>query len=95
MPAPPGSLLGMLMRGLAGIDGETRQEAMLVLGQRVFGSAQLSNGEKSRAFPCRPKKLLIPASGGRGCTVLLLSGLHAGAAVPIFDGPAAAGRLYL
>ena len=46
-------LLGMLMRGLAGIDGETRQEAMLVLGQRVFGSAQLSNGEKSRAFPRR------------------------------------------
>ena len=44
-------LLGMLMRGLAGIDGETRQEAMLVLGQRVFGSAQLSSGEKSRAFP--------------------------------------------
>ena len=51
-------LLGMLMRGLAGIDGETRQEAMLVLGQRVFGSAQLSNGEKSRAFPLTARKLL-------------------------------------
>lgn len=51
-------LLGMLMRGLAGIDGETRQEAMLVLGQWVFGSAQLSNGEKSRAFPLTARKLL-------------------------------------
>ena len=89
-------LLGMLMRGLAGIDGETRQEAMLVLGQRVFGSAQLSNGEKSRAFPPDgPKTADYLPSGGRGCTVLLLSGLHAGAAVPIFDDPAAAGRLYL
>ncbi len=88
-------LLGMLMRGLAGIDGETRQEAMLVLGQRVFGSAQLSNGEKSRAFPLRHGAADHLPSGGRGCTVLLLSGLHAGEAVPLFDGPAAARRLHL
>ena len=89
-------LLGMLMRGLAGIDGETRQEAMLVLGQRVFGSAQLSNGEKSRAFPLTARKLLTTCrQEDRGCTVLLLSGLHAGEAVPLFDGPAAARRLHL
>ena len=42
-------LLGMLMKGLAGIDNETRHEAMLVLGRRVFGSQILSGHEKSRA----------------------------------------------
>ena len=34
-------LLGLLMRGLSGIDGATRQEALFVLGRRVFGSGEL------------------------------------------------------
>lgn len=51
-------LLGMLMKGLAGIDNETRHEAMLVLGRRVFGSQILSGHEKSRAFPLTARKIL-------------------------------------
>ena len=34
-------LLGLLMRGLSGIDAATRQEALFVLGRRVFVSGQL------------------------------------------------------
>lgn len=48
----------MLMKGLAGIDNETRHEAMLVLGRRVFGSQILSGHEKSRAFPLTARKIL-------------------------------------
>ncbi len=51
-------LLGMLMRGLYGIDNAVRQEALYVLGRRVFGSAELGNHEKCRAFVLTERKLL-------------------------------------
>ena len=51
-------LLGMLMRGLYGIDAAVRQEALFVLGRRVFGSAQLGDHEKCRAFLLTARKLL-------------------------------------
>ena len=51
-------LLGLLMRGLSGIDGATRQEALFVLGRRVFGSGELGRHEKRRAFMLAQRKLL-------------------------------------
>ena len=51
-------LLGMLMRGLYGIDNAVRQEALSVLGRRVFGSAELGDHEKCRAFVLTERKLL-------------------------------------
>ena len=51
-------LLGMLMRGLYGIDNAVRQEALYVLGCRVFGSAELGDHEKCRAFVLTERKLL-------------------------------------
>ena len=51
-------LLGMLMKRLAGGDGGTRQEAMFVLGRRVFGSGILGEHEKRRAFLLTGRKLL-------------------------------------
>ena len=51
-------LLGMLMKRLAGGDGGTRQEAMFVLGRRVFGSGSLGEHEKRRAFLLTGRKLL-------------------------------------
>ena len=51
-------LLGMLMRGLYGIDAAVRQEALYVLGRRVFGSAELGDHEKCRAFVLTERKLL-------------------------------------
>ena len=51
-------LLGMLMRGLYGIDSAVRQEALYVLGRRVFGSAELGDHEKCRAFVLTERKLL-------------------------------------
>ena len=51
-------LLGMLMRGLYGIDNAVRQESLYVLGRRVFGSAELGDHEKCRAFVLTERKLL-------------------------------------
>ena len=51
-------LLGLLMRGLSGIDGATRQDALFVLGRRVFGSGELGRHEKRRAFMLTQRKLL-------------------------------------
>lgn len=51
-------LLGLLMRGFSGIDGATRQEALFVLGRRVFGSGELGRHEKRRAFMLTQRKLL-------------------------------------
>ena len=51
-------LLGMLLKGLAGFRSEVRQEAMYVLGLRVFGSARLERHEKRRAFRLTLKKIL-------------------------------------
>ncbi len=51
-------LLGLLMRGLSGIDDATRQEALYVLGRRVFGSNELGRHEKRSAFLLTQRKLL-------------------------------------
>ena len=63
-------LLGLLMRGLSGIDGATRQEALYVLGRRVFGSGELGRHEKRRAFMLTERKLLSAQSEfpGEGLT---------------------------
>ena len=59
-------LLGMLLKGLAGFRGEVRQEAMYVLGLRVFGSAKLERHEKRRAFRLTLKKILALTGGDSG-----------------------------
>lgn len=51
-------LLGMLLKGLAGIHAGVRQEALFVLGRYVFGSEKLSRHEKRRAFLLTLKKIL-------------------------------------
>ena len=48
----------MLLKGLAGFRSEVRQEAMYVLGLRVFGSTKLERHEKRRAFRLTLKKIL-------------------------------------
>ena len=48
----------MLMKRLAGSDGGARQEAMFVLGRRVFGSGSLGEHEKRQAFLLTEQKLL-------------------------------------
>ena len=51
-------LLGMLMKGTAGIDTGTRQEAMYLLGRRVFGSTGLGRKEKCRALQLTVRRIL-------------------------------------
>ena len=51
-------LLGMLLKGLAGFRSQVRQEALFILGRRVFGSEVLGRHEKRRAFLLTMKKLL-------------------------------------
>ena len=86
-------LLGMLMRGLYGIDDAVRQEALYVLGRRVFGSAELGDHEKCRAFVLTERKLLAAydEEPDHGLT-FLLPRRHAGAALPLHDGGAAVSR---
>ena len=59
-------LLGMLLKGLAGFRGEVRQEAMYVLGARVFGSAVMERHDKRRAFLLTLKKILSLTGGDSG-----------------------------
>lgn len=51
-------LLGMLMKGLAGFRSEVRQEALFILGNRVFGSGVLGVHEKRQALLLTVKKIL-------------------------------------
>lgn len=51
-------LLGMLMKGTAGIDTGTRQEAMYLLGRHVFGSGSLGRQEKCRALQLTVRRIL-------------------------------------
>lgn len=59
-------MLGMLMKGLSGIDDGVQQEALYVLGRRVFGSGTLSQHEKRRAFPLICRKLLASCGEDAG-----------------------------
>lgn len=51
-------LLGMLMKGLASFKSEVHQEALFVLGNRVFGSYALVGHEKKKALQLTMKKIL-------------------------------------
>ena len=51
-------LLGMLMKGTAGIDMGTRQEAMYLLGRHVFGSPVLDREEKCRSLQLTVRRIL-------------------------------------
>lgn len=59
-------LLGMLLNGLANYREAVRQEALLVIGQTVFGSEKLGGQEKQEIFSLCLKKLLflLNESGG-------------------------------
>ena len=59
-------LLGMLLKGLAGVHSEMRQESLYVLGRYVFGSKILGCHEKSRAFQLTMKKVLSLIVEDRG-----------------------------
>jgi len=63
-------LLGMLLKGLGGFRDEVRREALLVLGERVFGSRVLSQEEKRNAFALAAKKILflMDEAGGSDLT---------------------------
>ena len=58
-------LLGMLMKGTAGIDAGTRQEAMYLLGRHVFGSLTLDEQAKCRAFRLTVRRILALCAGER------------------------------
>lgn len=51
-------ILGMLLRGLANYNEVVSQEALLVIGQYIFGSKELSLEEKSSIYHYMHKKLL-------------------------------------
>lgn len=59
-------LLGMLLTGLANYRETVRQEALLVIGQSIFGSVRLSCAEKNEIFSLCYKKLLFLLNESRG-----------------------------
>lgn len=61
-----GRLLGMLLGGLANYREPVRQEALLVLGQTVFGSPRLSLKEKNEIFMLCFKKVLFLLNENKG-----------------------------
>ena len=66
-------LLGMLLKGLAGFRSEVRQEALFVLGRRVFGAREAAG------LPPHPEEAPGPRGGGPGAGAdLLLPRRHAG-----------------
>lgn len=58
--------LGMLLNGLANYRETVSQEALLVIGQTVFGSRRLTCDEKSEVFSLCFKKLLFLLNENRG-----------------------------
>ena len=52
-------MAGLLLKGLASCHESVRQEALHVLGERLFGSKTLSYGEKTELFTLMAKKLLF------------------------------------
>lgn len=59
-------LLGMLLNGLANHRETVRQEALLVIGQTVFGSGRLSCKDKNSIFSLCFKKLLFLLNENKG-----------------------------
>lgn len=61
-----GQLLGMLLGGLANYRETVRQEALLVLGQTVFGSSRLDCLQKNDIFALSFKKILFLLNENKG-----------------------------
>ncbi len=59
-------LLGILLAGLANYREAVRQEALLVLGQTVFGSVRISSVQKKEIFQLCFRKLLFLFNENRG-----------------------------
>lgn len=59
-------LLGMLLTGLANHRETVRQEALLVIGQTVFGSKRLTSVEKNNIFSLCLKKFLFLLNENKG-----------------------------
>lgn len=59
-------MLGLLLSGLANHREPVRQEALLVMGQTVFGSKRLADVEKSKLFALSFKKLLFLMNENKG-----------------------------
>lgn len=59
-------LLGLILSCLANYREQVRQEAMLVVGQHVFGSKKMSESEKSELFALCSKKLLFMLNENKG-----------------------------
>ena len=59
-------LVGVLLTGMANYREKVRQEALLVLGQRVFGSPNLSRSQKYTVFRLCFRKLLFQLTENQG-----------------------------
>ena len=59
-------MVGMLLTGMASYREKVRQEAMLVLGQSVFGSRLLQRQEKKSVFALACRKILFQLTENRG-----------------------------
>ena len=59
-------LLGLILSCLANYREQVRQEAMLVLGQHVFGSEKMSERDKNDLFALCAKKLLFLLNENKG-----------------------------
>ena len=59
-------LLGLILSCLANYREQVRQEAMLVIGQHVFGSEKMSERDKNDLFALCSKKLLFLLNENKG-----------------------------
>ncbi len=59
-------LLGLILSCLANYREQVRQEAMLVIGQHIFGSEEMSERDKNELFSLCAKKLLFLLNENRG-----------------------------
>lgn len=66
-------LAGLLLKGLASYRQSVRQEALQILGERIFASQTLSYEGKAALFTLMAKKILLPAgrAAGTGAELLL------------------------
>lgn len=60
------NILGLILSCLANYREQVRQEAMLVVGQHVFGSSEMAERDKNELFSLCSKKLLFLLSENRG-----------------------------